>query len=222
MIKLVVLDVDGTLTDKNRLMSVNAMKYIRKAKKNIIFSLISGNVIPVMFSLKTFIGINGPVFGENGGIVLYNNEIKKFFDKDKPQKFLEYISKKSSVKSIFTNMWRETSVAFNMGNSDEEYVSNEAKKNDLYIVNSKFTWHILNNGQDKAFAVNYMKNEFKLDYNEILVVGDSDNDLPMFNLNVNKACPANATITIKNKSNYISKHRYGNEIKDILNYYNIL
>ncbi len=223
MIKLVVLDVDGTLTDKNRLISTNAIKYIRNGvKKNVMFSLISGNVIPVMFALQTFVGINGPVFAENGGIMLYKDQIKKFFDKTKAEEFLEYISKKSSVKPVFTNVWRETSAAFNMNDSDEHYVSNEAKKHDLYIVNSKFTWHVMDKNQNKAYAVNYMKEQFKLNYNEILVVGDSDNDITMFNLSVNKACPANATDTIKNKSDYVSKHRYGNEIGDILNYYKIL
>ena len=223
MIKLVVLDVDGTLTNKNRLISISAIKYIRKGiNKNVIFSLISGNVIPVMFALQTFIGINGPVFAENGGILLYKNRIEKFFDKSGVEKFLEHISKKSSVEPVFTNMWRETSAAFNMNNYDKNYVSDEAEKHGLYIVNSKFTWHLMDKNQNKAYAVNYMKNEFKLNYDEILVVGDSDNDMPMFNLNVNRACPANATDTIKNKSDYVSKHRYGNEMKDVLNHYKIL
>ena len=223
MIKLVVLDVDGTLTDKNRLISTNAIKYIRKGmNRDRVFSLISGNVIPVMFALQTFIGINGPVFAENGGILLYKNQVKKFFDKTRAEKFLEYISKKSSVKPVFTNMWRETSIAFNMNDSDESYVSGEAEKNGLYIVNSRFTWHLMDKSQNKAYAVNYMKDQFELNYDEILVVGDSDNDIPMFNLNVNRACPANATASIKNKSDYVSKHRYGNEIEDILKYYKIL
>ncbi len=223
MIKLIVLDVDGTLTDGNRLISTSAIKYIRKGiDKNVTFSLISGNVVPVMFALQTFIGINGPVFAENGGILLYKNQIKKFFDKTRAEKFLEYISKKSSVKPVFTNMWRETSIAFNMDDSDENYVSGEAEKNGLSIVNSRFTWHLMDKNQNKAYAVNYMKDQFELNYDEILVVGDSDNDVPMFNLNVNRACPANATATIKSKSDYVSKHRYGNEMEDVLNHYGIL
>ena len=42
--------------------------------------------------------------------------------------FLEYISGKSSVKSYFTNQWRETSAAFSMNPEDEGFVSAEAEK----------------------------------------------------------------------------------------------
>ena len=80
MIKLVLLDVDGTLTDTRRLISVRAVEAIRKAQKEgIIISLASGNVVPVMYGLKTFVGIRAPVFAENGGVMFQNDEIFPFF-----------------------------------------------------------------------------------------------------------------------------------------------
>ena len=67
MIELVILDVDGTITDQNRIISTKAIESIRAAEQNgTVVSLISGNVIPVMYALKIFLGINGPVFAENG------------------------------------------------------------------------------------------------------------------------------------------------------------
>ncbi|MGC8609583.1 MAG: HAD hydrolase family protein, partial [Thermoplasmata archaeon] len=74
MIRLVAMDVDGTITDKKRLISTKAIESIRQAENNgITVSLLSGNVIPVVYSLKVFIGINGPVFGENGGVMFDND-----------------------------------------------------------------------------------------------------------------------------------------------------
>jgi phosphoglycolate phosphatase (TIGR01487 family) len=223
MIKSLVLDVDGTITDQNRIISPEAIKYIRTGIENgLNVSLISGNVIPVMYGLKTFLGINGPVFGENGGIMYYNGNIQKFFSKSKPFQFLEYISKISSAKPYFTNQWRETSAAFSMDPVDEEKIENEAKKWNLYTVNSKFTWHIMNPGQNKAYAVNIIKNLSGLKWDEILVVGDSDNDNSMFQLPVKKACPCNATDTIKSLSDYVSQKSYGNEIGDIMLKFHII
>ncbi|WP_337859964.1 phosphoglycolate phosphatase [Ferroplasma sp.] len=223
MIKFMILDVDGTITDQNRIISPDAMKNIKNGiEKGLNISLISGNVIPVMFGLKTFLGINGPVFGENGGIMYYNGKIEKFFSKEKPFKFLEYISTISSATAYFTNQWRETSAAFSMDPGDVEKVSTEAKKWNLNIVDSKFTWHIMNQGENKAYAVNIIKNLYGLNWDEILVAGDSDNDNPMFNLPVKKACPANATNTIKSLSDYISPESYGNEIGDIMLKFKIL
>ncbi len=223
MIKYMILDVDGTLTDKNRLISTGAIDAMRAGiKNNLKISLISGNVIPVMFGLKTFLGINGAVFGENGGIVLQEDRIIPFFDKTQSFKFLNRMEKEVNIKPMFTNIWRETSAAFLLNGADPEYIMSEAIKDDLYIVNSKFTWHIMNKGQDKAYAVNYIKSEYKLMDSEIMVVGDSDNDNSMFELDVVKACPDNATEYIKSKSDFVSDKSYGLEIIDIMKYYNIL
>ncbi|MEM0140031.1 MAG: phosphoglycolate phosphatase [Ferroplasma sp.] len=223
MIKHIILDVDGTITDQKRLISTEAIEAIRLGIGNgIKVSLISGNVIPVMFGLKTFIGINGTVFGENGGVMLENDHIVSFFDKTKAAKFLEKMVNDVNVKPMFTNMWRESSVAFLLNGADPEYISKKAYKEGLYIVNSRFTWHVMNSGQDKAYAVNYLINHYNLNNNEILVVGDSDNDNSMFDLDVLRACPANATDYIKLKSDFVSEKSYGNEIMDILKHYSIL
>ncbi|WP_298275175.1 phosphoglycolate phosphatase [Ferroplasma sp.] len=222
MIKIMVLDVDGTITDQNRVLNPEAVSCIANGINNgLKFSLISGNVIPVMYGLRTFLGINGPVFGENGGIMYYNNTIEKFFDKSRPLSFLEYISKKSSAVPYFTNQWRETSAAFSMNPEDEGLVSSEAAKWDLEIVNSKFTWHIMNRGQNKGYAVEMIRKMLNIDWDEILVVGDSDNDNAMFTLPVHKACPFNATDSIKSMSDYVSKKSYGYEIKDVMNKFSL-
>ncbi len=223
MIKLIVLDVDGTLTDKARKISLNAIENIRKVISNdILVSLVSGNVIPVMFGLKTYIGINGPVFGENGGIMLNNSEITHFFSKNLPKQFLNEISRTTSAREMFTNQWRETSVAFTMDEEDREAVSKKAVEKGLYIVDSKFAWHIMNRGQNKAFAVEYLKKLYDIDNSNILVIGDSDNDLSMFELNVHRASPSNASSSIRNLSEYVSEYPYGNEIGDIFEHYHLL
>ena len=223
MIKFIVLDVDGTITDQNRILNPEAISCIRKGvEKGIQFSLVSGNVIPVMYGLKTFLGINGPVFGENGGIMYYNDKIEKFFDKSRPFNFLEYISKNSSVKPYFTNQWRETSAAFSMHPEDENMVRKEAEKWQLEIVDSKFTWHIMNQKQNKGYALEILMKTFNLQWNEILVIGDSDNDNAMFKLPVKKACPFNATDSIKSMSDYVSDKSYGYEIMDVMNKFNLL
>ncbi len=223
MIKIMVLDVDGTITDQNRIICPEAIKSIRNGiESGLQISLISGNVIPVMYGLKTFLGINAPVFGENGGIMYYNGSIKKFFGKEKPMEFLDYISGKSLATPYFTNQWRETSAAFSMNPENEIIVSSEAEKWNLEIVNSKFTWHIMNPGQNKGYAVRILKKMFNLGWDEILVVGDSDNDTSMFNLPVKKACPANATDTLKSLSDYASPDSYGYEISDVMGKFHII
>ena len=44
----------------------------------------------------------------------------------------------------------------------------------------------------------------------------------MFTLPVKKACPYNATETIKSMSDYVSSESYGNEINDVMVKFHII
>ncbi len=224
MIKLVAMDVDGTLTDKKRRISTKAIESIRKAEnRGVTVSLLSGNVIPVVYSLKVFIGINGPVFGENGGVMFDNdNSIRTFFPADKTNAFLNEMSKKTSMRPIFTNKWREASTGFDIDEKDVEFVRAEAEKRGLVIFNSGYSWHLMNKGEDKAFAVSVLMKKFNIGYSETLVIGDSENDLPMFELPVHRASPANCTDSIRKKSEYVSEFSYGDEIQDVFTHYGLI
>ena len=224
MIRLAAIDVDGTLTDKDRLISTSAIQSIRKAEKNgLLVSLLSGNVIPVVYALKIFLGINGPVFGENGGI-MYDNDgsIQKFFSNEGTNKFLEEMSKKTSMRSILTNKWREASTGFDIDPKDVDYVRREAEARGFVIFYSGYSWHLMNAGEDKAFAVKKLREKYSLNFDEMLVIGDSNNDMPMFQLPVRKACPANATENIKSMSDYVSDYSYGEEIDDIFKHFGLI
>ena len=112
MIKLVLLDVDGTLTGKDRKISTSAIDEIRKAQeRGVLVSLASGNVIPVMYGLKIFIGLNAPVFGENGGI-MYQDSIETFFSMEKPSELFGELEKEDAVEGIISNQWRKTSIGY--------------------------------------------------------------------------------------------------------------
>ncbi|WP_048059525.1 phosphoglycolate phosphatase [Picrophilus oshimae] len=220
MIKLVVLDVDGTLTDKSRMISVNAVNAIRNLKTKV--ALVSGNVLPVLYGLKIYIGFDGYIFAENGGIALINNNIEKFFEKDGPESFLNDISGYTSARGILTNRWRETSMAFTANHDEMDIIDREAASRDLYIVDSGFTLHILNKGQDKGFAVKKMIDIMNIDYNNVLVIGDSQNDESMFSLGTLSACPGNASEKIKEMSNYVSGKCYGDELFDVFRHFDLI
>ncbi len=220
MIKLVVLDVDGTLTDRSRKISLNAINAIRNLKIKV--SLVSGNVLPVLYALKLYIGFDGYIFAENGGIAIINDEVKKFFERTGPENFLNDISKYTSARGILTNRWRETSMAFIANKNDINRIKDDAKKRNLYIVDSSFTLHILNNGQNKAFAVKKMIEIMDIDKDEVLVIGDSQNDETMFSLKTKSACPGNASDGIKKLSDYVSDKCYGEELFDIFNHFDLI
>ncbi len=74
--KLLVCDVDGTITDNRKCIQTLGIETLRQVQENgYTVSLCSGNVLPVAFGLSTFIGLRGPVIAENGGLVSYKEQI---------------------------------------------------------------------------------------------------------------------------------------------------
>jgi len=60
--KLLVCDVDGTITDNRKCIQALGIETLRQVQENgYTVSLCSGNVLPVAFGLSTFIGLRGPV-----------------------------------------------------------------------------------------------------------------------------------------------------------------
>jgi len=216
MIKLVILDVDGTITDKERIISTEAIESIRKVEKDgIIVSLISGNVIPVMYALKIFIGINGPVFAENGGVE-FDKDISVFFTPDEPKRAFSKLQELGLCDGIITNNWRYSSVGCFPKEGKEDEIYRVARNFKVTLTDSGFSWHILNIGQNKAFAISKLMQDFNVRSEEILACGDSLNDTPMFSLPVVKAVPKNAVNELKILADYVSEKNHGEGIADIL------
>ena len=216
MIKLVLSDVDGTVTDGRRRISVKAVEAIRKAQdRGTVISLVSGNVIPVMYSLRTYIGLEAPVFAENGGSMI-EDEMSVFFTMDSPSKFFEMITSSGLATGILTNKWRYCSMGYAPHEGKEQEIMGLASQENVEIANSGFSWHILNVGQNKAFARDYLMKRYRLKPEEVLVIGDNFNDIPMFRSSNKKAVPGNAEDELKEMADYVAERKFGEGTAEIL------
>ncbi len=216
MIKLVLLDVDGTITDNERRISTKAIESMRMVQSEYLrVSLVSGNALPVMFGLKTFIGLNAPVFGEAGGAML-DLEVKAFFPIEKISKLCRKLESEKLITGNVTNAWRYCSAGFSMPKGNVSAVRKRTEESGLELVDSKIFWDFVNPGQNKGFAMEVLKEMYNLKYSEILVMGDSFNDLSMFKDGVFKAVPANAEAELQELADYCSPHSYGDAVSDVL------
>ena len=216
MIKLVLLDVDGTLTDRERMISTRAIEAIRKIQNDgMTVSLASGNVIPVMYGLKILLGINGPVFGENGG-VKFQETTEAFFSMEKPLEVFNRLHDEGKLEGILSNRWRETSCGYVPTSGNEGYIRAVAESEGLETVDSGYSWHLLNRGQNKGYALDHLKKLYNLEYSEIAVMGDSFNDLSMFRHDVYKAVPANAQNELKEIADFVAMSDNGDGVAELL------
>ncbi len=222
MIKRVILDIDGTITDMTLQISPNTIKMLRIAEeKGIVIDLCSGNVLPVMVGIRNIIGLKGNLAGENGGIILANNNIRTDFSKEVPLKVLSHLKAKFNVTEPMTNRWRETSVAFYYS-GNPNLIKDYVKEFNVVIQNSKFAYHILNHNQDKGHAVESFLNILKIRKDEVLVCGDSENDISMYMDGVHKAALSNSVDILKDKSEFVAKREFGEGVVEVLDHFGLL
>ena len=68
--KVVVIDIDGTITDGEKHLSMQAVESIRRLEKaGIPVVLATGNVRPITYGLWRFLGLSAPMCCENGGVL---------------------------------------------------------------------------------------------------------------------------------------------------------
>ena len=68
--KAIAVDIDGTITDYNKKLHLEAIEALRRLEDaGIPVILATGNVRAITYGLSRFIGASGPMVCENGGVV---------------------------------------------------------------------------------------------------------------------------------------------------------
>ena len=204
--KLLVCDVDGTITDQKKCIQTLGIETLRKVQDSgYTVSLCSGNVLPVAFGLSTFIGLKGPVIAENGGLVSYQGQIFQLHSDETAKKAFAYLrTKMPQVDRLFTDNWRKTEVALKRS-FDLEAVKEVLKDWDVEIEATGFAIHIMEPGHSKMDGVRKACQILGLDISEVVAVGDSDNDVKMLSECGYGIAVGNASGPAREAADYVSR-----------------
>jgi len=228
MIKLVVSDMDGTLLNREGLISEANETAIQKARDmGIPFVLCTGRIYSAARPYAEHLGLKAPVIGCNGAIikspetgeVLYINEMDStlvgkvvdvfrkydhsfhFYDEDtvyaeKRGPLFEYIESMtiklggegiktelvSDVKEIIGNPVKVLKMGFNL--IDDELapkIINEVRaiKGLTVVQSAPSLMDIMNETVSKGKAIEALAKIFDISTDEIMAMGDNDNDIEM-------------------------------------------
>ncbi|RZN62750.1 phosphoglycolate phosphatase [Methanonatronarchaeum sp. AMET6-2] len=178
MIKALAIDIDGTITDSQRRLSLKATKAIRSAiKNNIKVILATGNKVCFARSTAILIGTNSPIIAENGGVINYGEHNKILADKKKIQEAYNYLKTQAEIDEFNDN--RHTEIAF--GHTNPEQIKEILKNHEVDVVDTKFAVHIKNKGINKGNALKKLARELDIPIEQTAAIGDSDNDIEMIN-----------------------------------------
>jgi hypothetical protein len=222
MIRAVVTDIDGTITDRARRIQWQAVEAFRRMQEDGIVTMIaSGNVLPVSYGLHTFIGMNGPIIAENGGVVALEEDVYYVHSHGKAMEAFEYLSERMEVERLFTDRWRETQVALKLTVHPDE-VRKVLKGWEIEIECTGYAIHLMEKGHSKMSGVNKACEVLGISVEEVAAFGDSDNDSKMLRGCGKGIAVANASDEAKAAADYVASQNHAEGIVEGLHWLGIL
>jgi phosphoglycolate phosphatase (TIGR01487 family) len=209
-IKAIVVDIDGTLTDMSRLISLEAVAAMREMPIPVV--LCTGNVICFVRAASKLLGASDLMIGENGGVVLAGFDAKALVLAD----IEECRRGRDTLKEYFPGLesldetYRKSELAFRRGIDLDRARSIIAEHfPDLEIVDTQFALHLKHKNVNKATGMRKIAEVLGLSTQNFAAMGDSENDLPMLKEAGIAIAVGNATPEVKAEADYVCTKSYG-------------
>ena len=149
--KVVAVDIDGTLTNENKLIEpsvIDALQRLEAAGIPVI--LATGNVRAITYGLWRFLNLSGPICCENGGVLWHPDwgETKYRADGSEAKAAAQWLATKiDGLKwdGIETKQWRESEWCLNP-DEDLERITQLIKESEwshISIIRTGFAIHMM-------------------------------------------------------------------------------
>jgi len=225
LLKALLTDIDGTITDPTRRISTASVEAIRSlVDQGIVVVLASGNTPCFMDALCKMIGTKGTFIAENGGVfrIGYTGPLRIKGNLDEVKAALETVQEHYRAKGIdldlFSPTYRFADRAFARTVPVEE-VKEILRDQSVQVLDTGYAIHIQSRGINKGTALAALAKEMNLIPSDFLATGDSLNDIQMLKTAGIGATVANGHPDTKAVAQYISEKGYGDGFVDIVKKY---
>lgn len=224
-IKAIAVDIDGTLTDKSRRICISAIEAIRKVEdKNIPVIIVTGNVFFYAYATAILVGCSGGLVAENGGVIsrMVNNKEKMevIGDINKAKNAYNYLLSKKSfenkLEKVDDSHSRVSEIAF-YRTIDEKILKNELKDFDVEVYDTQFALHLTDPNVNKGSSLKIVAGSQNINTDEVLAIGDSENDLEFLKVARYKVAVANADESLKKIADHVTTKPYGDGVAEVIN-----
>ena len=220
MIRALAVDIDGTLTDSNRVLCPAAVEALRKLNVPVILS--TGNTHCFTRTVSVLLGTPRIFIAENGGVISHSeDEMEILADQQICLDAFQKLSAVFPLQRYNSSRYRFTDISLQR-NFDIEAVRHYVKELGLPvdIIDTTFAVHIKDKRIDKGTGLRRVAERMGINLNECAAVGDSNSDVPMFELAGFRAAVGNASPELKEISDHVARTKYGNGFAEIIDYMN--
>ena len=223
--RVLVCDIDGTLTDEKKIISTKAILGLRSIESHgISVILATGSITPVALSLSSFIGTSGPVISEGGGVIDFPQEnlSERLADGNRSREAAIWLGKNKpniDPKGIPSNKWRTTEWCLKPDYDVNEIVRLLAKSPfpDLNVTYTGFGIHLSPPNISKGNALTIVSDSINIPLNQMISVGDNDNDISMFNITGWSIAVGGASIGARNSASFVANKIRGDAVAELCN-----
>lgn len=207
--KAIAVDIDGTITDQNRKICLNAIIALRKAEENgYPIILVTGNVLCAAKMVAVMVGTSGGIVGENGGFIQTRKRNLVLGNIKKCIPAYDFLKSKYDVKKTEFSEIRLSEIAIKR-TIDVNTVKETLSEFDVEIYDTKFAIHITDPEINKGKSLEIVAKDMGIKIDEIMAIGDSENDLEFLEVAGFKVAVANADEELKENTDYVTKKPYG-------------
>ncbi len=216
-----VLDIDGTLTLAGSTRSPAPIdpaifEPLRTWPAPII--LATGKAFPAPVSLCQFIGLPVRVIAETGGIVCVGEQVETLTAGHRHEEVRAAMADRgfgSSGGSELINRWRETETAFPR-NVPLEVLREVAAGHDLEVVDTGYAYHVKDPSVSKGEGLERLLALEGIDPQSCTAIGDSPNDISLFERVGRAVAVANAHPDVKEAADFVTDRPHARGTLDVL------
>ncbi len=213
--KTFAIDIDGTIT-LNGMGTINldALSKLRSLKDeghNVIF--VTGRSSVEGYLLSIFGGLTHMSVGENGGCITYGDKIQHKLLGNKG----ECVHALATIQSRLDSEIKEKPVFPRMTEVvlERTFEIEKAKKivdeDNLNVVltDSGYAYHINSKGVNKGSGFLEVIKMLDVDLNDVIAIGDSETDIPLFKIVENSIAVSNSTENLKKIAKIVTTKKSG-------------
>ena len=218
--KTFAVDIDGTITENGggriHLDALEAMRRLTNMGHNVIF--VTGRSSVEGFLLSVFGGTTNVAVGENGGcIALDSDEHILLGDIEECKNAFEIIKtnidnvKEKHVFPRMTEVVLERTFDLNLA----KQILSENNLN-VKLSDSQYAYHINSPGIDKGAGFTEIMRRFSILRDDVIAIGDSATDVPLFNVAKTSIALGNASDDVKSKATLTVSANAGDGVLEAL------
>ncbi|HHV25203.1 MAG: phosphoglycolate phosphatase [Methanosarcina sp.] len=207
--KAIVADIDGTITCEKRELHLEAVKKIRSLKLPIV--LATGNTLCYARTASILIGLDGAVIAENGGAITIRFDLQGTFEEtlEECEKAYSFLSRHFKLTKL-DPLYRKSEVALRRDfDLEKARALLKTQPFGVEMIDTKYAIHIKSTKINKGVGLQKLAGMMGLKPEDFVAIGDSANDVEMFEVSGFGIAVANGDEIIKKTADYVTKASFG-------------